>query len=92
MSEPDGGFEYGDWVESRLNAEIYGIVVGWDIWKNDYDVMLVRSLKVARMPGATLAAMADGDEIEPDKPERKLESNVVVLDEVRAKRATGGMK
>lgn len=95
MSAPEvdsGEFEYGDWVESRLNADVYGIVVGWDIWKNDYDVMLVRSLTVMRLPGATLIAMANGDEVDPDEPKRKPESNVVVLDDVRAKRAAGGVK
>lgn len=71
-SENDDGFYYGEWVESKLNTNVFGIVVGSDAMGLKYDVQLSPSLVVAQFYGVTLRAIEDEDgaegEYNPDPP------------------------
>lgn len=69
MSAKDNGicdcayFEEGDWVESRLNSDIFGIVVGQNNFGQFYTVQLAGSLTVQQFSAVTLRHMDDfGDE------------------------------
>lgn len=55
-------FEEGDWVESRLNTNVFGIVVGTFNFGQYYNVQLAGSLEIQAFSAVTLRHMADGAE------------------------------
>lgn len=60
-------FDYGQWVEFKLNHDVFGIVVGADIHGLIYAVQLAGSGVVQNFHGVTLQAMEDDGEPLEDK-------------------------
>jgi len=58
-------FEHGDWVESRLNANITGIVVGEIDGGHIYNVQLAGSLAIHQFHGVTLRHSVDPEDFGP---------------------------
>ena len=50
-------FDEGDWVVSRLNASVFGIIVGESDFGRYYQVQLVDTLEVKAFYGCTLQHM-----------------------------------
>lgn len=75
----DGYFDYGQWVEFKLNHDVFGIVVGADIHGLVYAVQLAGSGIVQNFHGVTLQAMEeDGEPI--DEKEVEVADNVIPVD------------
>ncbi|MBB4235089.1 hypothetical protein [Rhizobium esperanzae] len=56
-------FDEGDWVESKLNTDVFGIVVGGSDFGRHYHVQIAGSLEIRMMFAVTLRHMAvQGDE------------------------------
>lgn len=55
-------FDEGDWVESRLNKDVFGIVVGEADFGRYYNVQLAGSLEIKPFHAVTLQHMAESDE------------------------------
>jgi hypothetical protein len=62
--DPDRYYDYGDWVEFKLNTNVFGIVVGSDVMGLQYHVQLAGSGAIMPFFGATLAPI-DPSELEP---------------------------
>lgn len=75
--EGDFFFDEGDWVESRLNANVFGIVIGERDFGRVYLVMLACSRLIEPMPAVTLRKMDVNDEFGGRAPVDDLPSNVV---------------
>lgn len=71
--QDDTFFDYGEWVEFRLNESVFGIVIGADIHGLIYTVQLAGTGAVQSFHGVTLRAM----EPEDDEPTGDKESNVI---------------
>lgn len=78
-------FEEGDWVESRLNADIFGIVVGDADFGRYINVQLAGSLEIKQHFAVTLRHM-DLQEDEP--PLADQDDNVVDFTKERELRNT----
>lgn len=63
-----GFFDYGDWVEFKLDENVFGIVIGADIHGLIYAVQLGGSGLVQNFHGVTLRHM-DADDLPPAKQE-----------------------
>lgn len=61
-NEDEFSFCEGDWVESRLNANVFGIVVGERDFGRVYLVMHAGSRLIEPMPAVTLRKMDVNDE------------------------------
>lgn len=93
MSSTDTDFDYGDWVESKLNTDVFGIIVD----ANGHDIIFVQlapSLQVRGFHKVTLRHM-DEDDIPDDggteeNPDAEVDSNVI--DFTRAKRLRAATK
>lgn len=55
-------FEEGDWVESRLNSDVFGIIVGQNNFGQFYTVQLAGSMKIETFYAVTLRHMTDFDD------------------------------
>lgn len=55
-------FEEGDWVESRLNSDVFGIIVGQSNFGQFYTVQLAGSMKIETFYAVTLRHMDELDE------------------------------
>lgn len=80
----DGGcdcihFDEGDWVVSRLNNGVIGIVVGEADFGRYYNVQLVDTLEVRPFHAVTLRHL-DVQQDEPSTPARADDTNVVQVD------------
>lgn len=85
---PDDGeaeFEYGAWVEFKLNTNLFGIIVGFDAMGFKYDVQLSPSGAVVPFYGVTLRALESSDEFEPPVKDEAEADAGVVIDFTRAK-------
>jgi hypothetical protein len=82
----DTEFSYGDWVEFKLNLNVFGIVVGSDCLGLKYDVQLSPSGVVVPFFGVTLQPMERSDEFEPPLQD-EVESNVIDFTRERELRA-----
>lgn len=60
------GFNYGDWVQSRLNSTVMGIIIGGDTKGIIYQVQLSPTHVVVPMHRAILELVEDDDEYEPE--------------------------
>ncbi|QIG68688.1 hypothetical protein EVB67_038 [Rhizobium phage RHph_TM3_3_14B] len=78
-------FDEGDWVESRLNASIFGIVVGEADFGRFYHVQLASSLEIRTFYAVTLQHM-DMPQEPPDAAEHPLPDNVVQVDFTKKRR------
>ena len=58
-------FDEGDWVESRLNPNIIGIVVGESDFGRFYNVQLAGSLTIQQFHGVTLRHSIEPDDLPP---------------------------
>lgn len=78
-------FDEGDWVESRLNSDIFGIVVGQSNFGQFYTVQIAGSLALQTFSAVTLRHM-DVQEDEPggakETPPTE-ESNVINFTKAR---------
>lgn len=83
--QDDGFFDYGDFVEHRLNANVVGIVIGGDMFGRVYQVRLSPSLAVATFHGVELR-LADDEEYRgpPAKEAPDAASNDNVIDFTKA--------
>ncbi|MEY9198722.1 hypothetical protein ABIA16_003838 [Sinorhizobium fredii] len=74
-------FEEGDWVESRLNSDVFGIIVGQNNFGQFYTVQLAGSLKVETFFAVTLRHMeVQEDEGGGAKQKPPTEDNVIKVD------------
>lgn len=78
-------FDYGDWVEFKLNSNVFGIVIGADIHGLIYDVQLAGTGLVQNFHGITLQHM-DPDDLPPAK-EEPLPDNIVDFTKAKELRA-----
>lgn len=83
-------FEYGDWVEFRLNVDVFGIVIGADIHGLIYAVQLAGSGRVQNFHGVTLQHM-EADDLPPGK-EDPLPDNIIPVDFTKAKELRANTK
>lgn len=65
VGDGDETFNYGDWVEFKLNTNLFGIVVGHDAMGLKYDVQLSPSGLITPFFGVTLRALEESDEYVP---------------------------
>lgn len=77
-------FGEGDWVESKLNAGVFGIVVGF--MGAQTLVQLAHSLAIQLMHYMTLRPMDDGEPIDGGRKPIPTD-NVINLAEAKARRA-----
>jgi hypothetical protein len=77
-------FDRGDWVESRLNTDVFGIVVGEGDFGNVYYVQLAGSLEIKAFHGVTLQHM-DGELDEGGGLKEPVPENDNVVNFTRAK-------
>lgn len=89
-NDGEADFDYGDWVEFKLNTNLFGIVVGFDAMCLKYDVQLSPSGAVVPFFGVTLRALESSDEFEP--PVEDEADAGVVIDFTRAKALRAGTK
>jgi len=82
----DSYFDYGEWVEFRLNTNVFGIVIGADIHGLMYTVQLAGSGLVQVFHGVTLQRMDDGGEPVGGK-EAPVGENVIDFTKEKALRA-----
>lgn len=67
-------FDEGDWVESRLNTDVFGIVVGEGDFGRYYNVQLAGSMEIKPFYAVTLRHMA----VQQDEPPlQAAEDNVI---------------
>ncbi|WP_065091463.1 hypothetical protein [Rhizobium leucaenae] len=71
-------FDEGDWVESRLNTDVFGIVVGEADFGRYYNVQLAGSMEIKQFFAVTLRHM-DVQEDEPPMPAKAKEDNENVV-------------
>ncbi|MBX5010852.1 hypothetical protein HJB67_12895 [Rhizobium lentis] len=74
-------FDEGDWVESKLNSNVFGIVVGEGDFGRYYNVQLAGSMEIKPFYAVTLRHMAVQQD-EPPTPAKSEEkpSNVIAVD------------
>jgi len=74
-------FEEGDWVESRLNTDVFGIVVGESDFGRYYQVQMASTLEIKIFHGVTLRHMDVQDDEPPLRAADQIdESNVIKVD------------
>lgn len=79
-------FEEGDWVESRLNPAVYGIITGAFNFGQYYTVQLAGSLAYENFSAVTLQHRAS-DEL-PSEAAEPVADNVIRVDFTKARRLT----
>lgn len=79
----DSYFDYGEWVEFRLNTDVFGIVIGADIHGLMYTVQLAGSGNVQVFHGVTLQRMDDDGEPVGGKEAPVADSNVIDFTKAR---------
>ena len=84
-------FDYGDWVEFKLDENLFGIVIGADIHGLIYAVQLAGTGHVRQFHGVTLQHM-DDDDLPPAKEESPGDDNVVKVDFTKAKELKASTK
>lgn len=85
-------FGYGEWVEFKLNTNVFGIVVGSDCLGLKYDVQLSPSGCIHSFFGETLRSLGFGDDDElPPRDEESVPDatadNVIDFTKARTLRA-----
>lgn len=82
-------FNYGDWVECKLNTNVFGIVVDWDAHFIKFYVQLAGSLDVEEFDGVTLRKIDVDDDYEEPTPydPEKGGAEVINFTEAKALRA-----
>jgi hypothetical protein len=71
-------FDEGDWVESRLNPNVFGIVVGESEFGRYYHVQIASSMEIRVYHGVTLRHM----DVQQDEPPTAKKAPVVEDDNV----------
>ncbi|OKP79805.1 hypothetical protein BTE77_06865 [Ensifer adhaerens] len=71
-------FEEGDWVESRLNSDVFGIIVGQNNFGQFYTVQLAGSMKIETFYAVTLRHMTDFDDDGGDKEPAPTDESKVI--------------
>jgi hypothetical protein len=79
-------FSEGDWVESKLNPNTFGIVVGESDFGRFYHVQLVGSLEIRQMHAVTLQHMDLPDDGPPLAAKQPVADNVVQVDFTKKRR------
>jgi len=86
----DDSFSYGDWVQSKLNSDVFGIVVGSDLHGIVYQVQLCPDHRIIPLHRAVLTQMDDSDEVPDDGAREPLPiAGAQVID---FKAASGGLR
>lgn len=70
-------FEEGDWVECKLDTNLFGIVISSTDWERFYSVQLAGSLEIRQFHAATLRHMDPEDDGLPPIPDAVDSDNVV---------------
>lgn len=76
----------GDWVESKLNTDVFGIVVGGS--GAHVQVQLSPSLAITTFHVETLRRMDDGDEYDPGSREELPDDNIIPVDFTKRRKMT----
>lgn len=82
-------FDEGDWVESKLNPNVFGIVVGEHGFGQYYDVQIVETLEIKSFHGVTLKHMPEQD-APPPAAAIGDGDNVIKVDFTKGSRLTPG--
>lgn len=83
FAEFEDDFQYGDWVESKLNTDVFGIVIGGDMHGLIYTVQLAGSNAVVALHGVTLRRIDDADETPQDGDDLITADNVIDFTKAR---------
>ncbi len=75
-----GFFHEGDWVECKLNTDLFGIVVGDSDYGRFINVQLAVTLEIKRFHVMTLQHMEDDTAPTPKTDAEEPETNVVHVD------------
>lgn len=73
-------FEEGDWVESKLNSNVFGIVVGEADFGRYYQVQLVGTMEIRAMHGVTIRHMDVQQDEPPVAAKQPVDDNVIQVD------------
>ncbi|MBY3263834.1 hypothetical protein HFO15_19600 [Rhizobium laguerreae] len=73
-------FSEGDWVESKLNSNVFGIVVGESDFGRYYHVQLADTLEIRAMYGVTIRHMDVQDDEPPVAAKQPVADNVIQVD------------
>lgn len=73
-------FSEGDWVESKLNPNTFGIVVGESDFGRFYHVQLANTLEVRPLHAVTLRHRAIQQDEPPTAAKQPVDDNVIQVD------------
>ena len=85
-------FSYGDWVECKLNTNVFGIIVDWDAHFIKFYVQLAGSLDVEEFDGVVLRKIDVEDEYEEPTPYDPEKGGAEVINFTEAKALRAGTK
>lgn len=73
-------FEEGDWVESKLNSNIFGIVVGEADFGRYYQVQLAGTMEIKPFHAVTIQHMGVHEDGPPTAAKQPVADNVIPVD------------
>lgn len=91
-SNDDVEFKYGDWVECKLNTDVFGIVVDWDAHEIMFYVQLAGSCVIEEFHGMVLQPLNVDDEYEEPTPYDPEKGGAEVINFTEAKALRAGTK